>query len=178
MKITTRFNQRSKSNYYHYIDHYKKYTNFNTLGLYRSILENKKLSLDDQLEIRDYANQTFAKTFAFLQLKDPWTYRNLITLGQELTVADKRQLWDDIRHYQQAYLKEKKIKHRNFGSYSKHDCGYEHCPMNGIMIRQGSRLAECQMYFDSDKHYRSYDSYKRTQKHRPEWEDEAEDFLY
>lgn len=177
MKIKTLYNQWSKGNYYHHIAHYKKYTNFNTLGLFRSILENKKLSLEEQLEIRDYAIKTFAKTFAFLQLKDPWTYKSLVLLGKDLTKADQAKLWEDIRQYQQAYLKKKGIKHRNFGTYSKHDCGYEYCPLNGIMIRQGSKLAECEMYFDKDK-YINKAPYKRAQKHQPDWEKEGEDYFY
>jgi hypothetical protein len=177
MKINTRFNLWSKRDYYHYINNYKKYTNFNTLGLYRSILENKKLSLEDQLEVRDYANEQFQKTFDFLQLKDPWVYRDLVCLGLEMTVADKAQQWKAIRQYQEAYLKKKKIKHRNFGTFSKHDCGYPLCPMNGLMTRQGSPMAECVLYFDTD-HYRNQAPYKRVQKHRPDWEAEAEYFLY
>jgi len=48
-------------------------------------------------------------------------------------------------------LEDKKIKHRNFGEYSKHNCGYDFCPLNGIMIKQGSGFAEHSMYFNSDK---------------------------
>ena len=51
MKIGRKFNQISKSEYFHYIDNNKKYTDFNTLGMYRSICENKKLELSDQIEI-------------------------------------------------------------------------------------------------------------------------------
>jgi len=72
MKIGKKFNQLSKSQYYHFIDNYKKYTDFNTLGLYRSITENERLSLEDQIEIRDYANLIFGKTFNFYQLKDSY----------------------------------------------------------------------------------------------------------
>lgn len=53
---------------------HKKYTDFNVLGLYRSISENDKLPLEDKIYIRDLANETFGKTFNFLQLKDPKTY--------------------------------------------------------------------------------------------------------
>lgn len=151
MKINKKFNQLSKNQYFFYIDNHKKYTDFNTLGLYRSIIENDKLSLTDKIEIRDYANNIFGKTFQFYQLKDPTTYFHLITLGQELTVADERQMWSDIRKNQQKLLKDKKIKHRNFGDYSKHNCGYDSCPLNGVMVKQGSYFAECTMYFESDK---------------------------
>jgi len=151
MKINKKFNQLTFNQYKHYINNHKKYTDFNTLGLYRSICENEKLSLSEKIEIRDYANKTFGKTFYFYQLKDPKTYFDLVTLGQELTKADENQVWENIKHNQQKILKEKRIKHRNFGNYSKHNCGYEHCHLNGLMIRQGSSLTECAMTFDSDK---------------------------
>ena len=167
MKIGKLFNQLSKSQYIHYIDNHKKYTDFNTLGLYRSICENEKLTLAEKIEIRDYANTFFGKTFTFLQLKDPQTYFELITLGEELTVADEKQLWENIRSNQQKILVDKKIKHRNFGEYSKHNCGYEDCNYNGLMIKKGSYLAESIMHFDSDKNsYAAKEKSKRIKKER------------
>ncbi|WP_179346016.1 hypothetical protein [Winogradskyella ursingii] len=151
MKIGRKFNQLHKSEYFHFIDNHKKYTDFNTLGMYRSICENEKLNLDDRIEIRDYANSTFGKTFNFYQLKDPKTNFDLTTLGMDLTQADARQLWDDIKVNQQKILAEKRIKHRNFGEYSKHNCGYANCPYNGLMIKQGSGLTENHMWFKEDK---------------------------
>lgn len=151
MKIGKRFNELSKSDYFHFIDNYKKYSDFNTLGMYRSICENGKLSLNDRIEIRDYANTVFGKTFEFYQLKDPKTYFDLSTLGYEMTVADERKVWDDIIINQEKILSKKKIKHRNFGEYSKHNCGYDDCKFNGLMIKQGSGLAESSMHFRSDK---------------------------
>lgn len=167
MKIGKKFRKLSKSEYKHYIDNHKKYTDFNTLGLYRSILENDKLDLQDKMEIRDYANEVFGKTFNFYQLKDPATYIGLVTLGKELTKADERQLWEEIRNNQEKILKEKRIKHRNFGDYSKHNCGYEFCRLNGLMLRQGSRFCESSMWFNSDKnHYSSKEKSKRIKKER------------
>jgi len=151
MKIGKKFNQISKSDYFHLIDNHKKYTDFNTLGMYRSICENETLELRDRIEIRDYANAIFHKTFNFYQLKDPKTYFDLTTLGIEMTVADERQIWDDIRANQEKILSEKKIKHRNFGDYSKHNCGHEDCPYNGLMIKQGSFFSEGSIHFKSDK---------------------------
>lgn len=151
MKIGKRFNQLSKKEYFHCIDNHQKYTDFNTLGLYRSLTENEKLALEDKIEILDYANRFFEKTFQFLQLKDPITYFELTTLGQELTKADERQIWENIHANQEKILKEKKIRHRNIGYYSKHNCGYETCPLNGLMIRQGSEIAEWHMRFEGDK---------------------------
>lgn len=151
MEIGRKFNTLSVSEYKHYIENHKKYVDFNTLGLYRSILENEKLTIEDKIFVRDFANTFFKKTFNFLQLKDPFTYFQLIILDKTLTVSDEKQLWNQIRISQKEILKDKKIKHRNFGIYSKHNCGYETCNMNGLMIEQGSFFTEHIMRFDSDK---------------------------
>lgn len=151
MEIGQKFNTLTLKEYYYFIDHYKKYTDFNTLGLYRSIVENEKLTVADKITVRDYAHKTFKKTFDFLQLKDPKTFVEVEYLGQELTKGDEQNIWEHIRRNQQRILEDKKIKHRNFGEYSKHNCGYDTCVWNGIMIRQGSWLMESNMHFDSDK---------------------------
>lgn len=151
MKIGQQFNKLTLKEYFFYIDHYKKYTDFNTLGLYRSIPENDKLSIADKIAVREYAHKTFKKTFDFLQLKDPKTYFDLTIIGQEHTKADEGQIWDDIKVNQQKIIKDKRFRHRNFGDYSKHNCGYDICPLNGLMIRQGSEISEAHMHFDSDK---------------------------
>ena len=151
MEIGIKFNTLSVSEYKHYIENHKKYVDFNTLGLYRSILENEKLAVEDKIFVRDFANTFFEKTFNFLQIKDPYTYFQLVTLGEILTVGDEKQFWNQIRINQEKLLKDKKIKHRNFGVYSKHSCGYETCNMNGLMIEQGSFFVEKEMCFDSDK---------------------------
>lgn len=151
MKIGKPFNQLQKEDYIHYIENHKQYTDFNTLGLYRSLLENENLSLEEKLEIRDFANEHFQKTFDFLRLKDPQTYFEVSNLGNELTRGDELNLWRIIRENQQKILKDKKIKHRNLGTYSKHNCGYDYCPYNGLMIKQGSHLAESSMCFAIDK---------------------------
>jgi hypothetical protein len=103
------------------------------------------LNIQDKIRVRDYANSSFQRTFDFLQIKDPWTYVKVLTLGEELTNGDKEELWRKIFAYQDKILKDKRIKHRNFGEYSKHNCGQENCPMNGIMIKQGSWFAEYEM---------------------------------
>lgn len=151
MKIGKPFHELSLREYYFYIDNYKKYTDFNSLGLYRSIIEHETLNDTEKTEVRDYANRTFGKSYEFLQLKDPKTYFDLETIGKELTPADEKQLWKDIITHQQNILSDKKIKHRNFGNYSKHTCGYDSCHLNGLMIRQGSSLADSCMQFVSDK---------------------------
>ncbi|MUG91799.1 hypothetical protein F7734_04655 [Scytonema sp. UIC 10036] len=151
MKIGQKFTFLTYSEYIHIIDNHKKFSDWNTLGLFRSLVETQKLDIDRKIEIRDYANKQFQKSFEFLQLKDPYTYFSLKTLGENLTVADEKEIWKGIRVNQEKILKEKKIKHRNFGEYSKHNCGYDECPYNGLMIKQGSFLAESHMHFNSDR---------------------------
>ena len=140
MKIKKQFNQLSYKEIKETIIHRKKYTNFNSLGLYRGILENEKLTLEQKLELRDFAHEFFYKSYNFLQIKDPHTYYKHLVLGKEdtLTVADERQLWQDIRRNQEKILKGKRIKHRSFGIYSKHECGDDACPYQGVMFRAGS----------------------------------------
>jgi hypothetical protein len=170
MKIAQKFNQLTLKEYFFYIDNYRKYTDFNTLGLYRSILENEKLTVDDKILLRDYAHQIFRKSFDFLQLKDPNTFFKVSYLGMELTEADKHQKWRDIVVNQQKILLDKKIRHRNFGDYSKHSCGYDSCPYNGLMVKKDSVLAEGSMHFLSDKdHYmakRKSDIRKKERKNK------------
>jgi len=153
MTIGQKFNTLTLQQYIFYIDNHKKYTDFNTLGLYRSITENEKLSPDDKIVVREYAHKFFRKSFDFLQLKDPWTFIEVECLGQEMTKADWQKMRDDIKRNQQQILADKRIKHRNFGVYSKHECGYDDCRWNGMMIRQGTAIAECEMYFQSDKNH-------------------------
>jgi len=153
MEIGRKFNELTVKEYLFYIDNHKKYKDFNTLGLYRSIVENKKLSLDEKIKVREYSHKTFKKTFDFLQLKDPKVFVEVSTLGQVLTNGDKENIWNEIRINQQKILDNKRVKHRNFGTYSKHNCGYDDCPWNGLMIRQGSWLAEGNMHFTGDKNH-------------------------
>ena len=155
MKIGRPFNQLQEEEYRTCIENHKQYDDFNTLGLYRSLLENELLTMEEKLKIRDFAHIFFQKTFDFLQLKDPYTYFKVSTLGEDLTRGDELNHWRIIRQNQQQILKQKKIKHRNFGAYSKHDCGYEHCPYNGLMVKQGSPLAESSMHFKTDKNHPS-----------------------
>ncbi len=151
MKIDRQFNTLTLLEYFFYIDNYKNYSDFNTLGLYRSLLENDKLSTDDKIAVREYAHGTFKKSFDFLQLKDPQTFVDVTYIGEELTSGDIEMIWNNIRTNQQKILADKRIKHRNFGDYSKHNCGRENCVWNGIMVRQGSWLVENNMHFISDK---------------------------
>lgn len=145
MKMDKKFNTLTLKKYFYYIDNHKKYTDFNTLGLYRSLTENEKLDIAEKIEVRDYAHTFFQKQFDFLQIKDPFTYSKVISLGRELTKADEDQMWLDIENYQERTLKDKRIKHRNFGVYSKDMCGYDDCCFNGMMLRQGTPLQRSDM---------------------------------
>ena len=145
MKIGRRLNTLSYSEYLPLLKSYSRFTDFNSLGLFRSILENEKLTLEQKVEVRDVAISTFPRFFTFLQVKDPWTFRKLELLGQDFTVADEDRLRDLIALNQQKILADKRIKHRNFGIYSKHSCGYDTCYMNDLMTKQGSLLSEYNM---------------------------------
>lgn len=137
MKLGRLFKKLTFSEYLAFIPMHETFSDWNSLGLYRSIIEHEKLTLEEKLEVRDLAHSIFQKQFNFLQLKDPKIYIEIASLGQELTVADERQLWEDVKRNQQRILENKKIKHRNFGDYSKHNCGVETCKYFGLMVKQG-----------------------------------------
>jgi hypothetical protein len=151
MKLGRPFKKMTFSEYFYSIKAHEIFSDWNTLGLYRSLIEQEKLTLEEKIKVRDFAHTFFQKQFDFLQLKDPKTYIEVCSLGLEMTKADERQMWETVKQNQQKILKEKKIKHRNFGEYSKHNCGYETCRFNGIMVKQGSFMCESNMRFDSDK---------------------------
>jgi len=151
MTIGKKFNELNHEEYIFFIDNHKKYKDFNILGLYRSLVENDKLSLQDKLAVRNHAHSLFKKSFDFLQLKDPHTFVEVSSLGIDLTKADERRIWDEVIKNQQNILNDKRIRHRNFGTYSKHDCPYDDCIYKGLMVRPDSRLAWGSMHFASDK---------------------------
>jgi len=151
MNIGRKFNELNLEEYIFFIDNHKKYEDFNTLGLYRSLLENKILSLQDKIAIRIHAHSLFKKNFDFLQLKDPKTFVDVSNLGMDLTKADEKKVWDDVIKNQQKILNDKRIRHRNFGTYSKHDCPYDDCIYKGLMVTPNSRLAWGSMHFDGEK---------------------------
>ena len=151
MKIDKPFNTFSKQEYLEIVPDHKNYTNFNTLGLYRSLLENESLNLEDKFEVLELANKHFQKAFDFLVLKDPRTWFDLTHLGKELSRGQEWDLWEEVKERQQKIIKDKRFGHRNFGTYSKHNCGVSHCPYDGLMIHPKSLLAESHIHFDSDK---------------------------
>ncbi len=151
MTIGKKFNELTTEEYIFYIDNYKKYDDFNTLGLYRSLLENEKLLPEDKIKIREHAHTLFKKSFDFLQLKDPKVFVDVTYLGINLTKGDEEGIWNKLIKNQQTILKDKRLRHRNFGVYSKHKCPYEDCIYQGLMVRPNSFLAECNMHFIGDK---------------------------
>ncbi len=155
MKIGVKFNRLTYREYLHILDRHQKYTDFNPVALYRSIIENDKLNLEQKITIRDLAHNLFIKSFEFLQVKDPDTYIAVSTLGLELSAAEELELWKNLQKNQEKILKDKRIKHRNFGTYAKHNCQILECPYNGIMVRQNSShhciLAFSAMRFKTDK---------------------------
>ena len=165
MKIGRQLNTLSYGEYLKLLKKHSRFTDFNSLGLFRSILENEKLTLEQKLEIRDKATDIFPKFFVFLQVKDPWTFRKLELLGQDFTVADEDRLRRIIELNQQKILAKKRIKHRNFGIYSKHSCGYDTCFMNNLMTKQNSLLSEYGMAsMRADK----YSTFSKSERHRQE----------
>lgn len=142
-----KYNEYSYSGLIDLLANRKADKTFNALGFYRSLLENESISKEQAIQLRDIANETMMKTFEFLQLKDPQTYLRLNLLGKEYTKADEAEIWRQIAINQQAILKEKKSRHRNFGVYAKHLCGHGWCPLNGLMIHASS---ERRMHFESD----------------------------
>jgi len=100
MKINQKYNTLTVKEYLFYIDNHKKYTDFNTLGLYRSIIENEKISADEKIQVREHAHTYFKKAFDFLQLKDPGTFVKVSALGEEMTKADEEQVWENLKQNQ------------------------------------------------------------------------------
>lgn len=134
MKINRKFNTLNLRAYLNYIENHRKYIDFNSLGLFRSILENDNISLNEKIQIREFAYKHFGGNFEYLQIKDLWTYIKVNSLGLHLTNGDEDEFRRQIRKNQELILKKKRIKHKKFGEYLKYNCGYDTCPMDGIMI--------------------------------------------
>ncbi|WP_310482748.1 hypothetical protein [Chamaesiphon sp. VAR_48_metabat_403] len=192
MKIGVKFNQLTYREYVNILDRHQKYTDFNPLALYRSIIENDKLDLTQKIAIRDLAHQHFAKFFEFLQIKAPYTYIKVSTLGETLTAGDEDRFWENIRKNQEKILKAKRIKHRNFGVYSRyyletlgtdrHYWTIIDCPYNGAMIRRdggvNQHLASApDMYFKSDKQGCKSRSVKRRALEKRAFRDNRSDII-
>jgi hypothetical protein len=177
MRTIEKYSDLTYQEYLKVISAHKKKKNY-TLGLFRSILENTKLTVVEKIQVRDEALIIFAKSFNFLQVKDPKTYAALTMLGKVVTAGEDRALWKTIAHNQEKILHAKNLKHRNFGTYSKHLCGIETCKMNGMMVQQGGYACEYEMSLphDSAKQNKGRNAKiaKTEQKHK-RWKKQEED---
>lgn len=119
MKINKKFNTLSLSEYRHTIENHDKYTDFNLLGLYRSILENPRLDEAGQLEVLTLANRHFQTFYDFLIVKDINTYARLSRLGQApLTDTQAQQYREQLREQALKILAHKKIRNWRVGIYA------------------------------------------------------------
>lgn len=156
MIIGKPFNTLALEEYYYYIDNRKKYNDFNELWLFRSIFENKNLDEWKMILLRDYIQKNMPKVFEFMQVRHPNLYIKLYLLWKIYTKTDEENLWNLIHINQDKILNKKRIKHRNFWDYSKHNCWYENCPLNGIMLQQWSWFCESSMRsFNNTKEQKS-----------------------
>ncbi|SEQ79602.1 hypothetical protein [Neolewinella agarilytica] len=162
MKIGRPINQLTARALRRLLSDYRRYTDFNRLGLFRGILESQILNPHEKQEIRDLAKETFRKYYDFLVVKDPYTWDRLEHLGENRNRQQEGQDWKEIRRKQEEILRRKRIRHRNFGVYSRHDCGYETCNVNNCMTRpKGPNRYGSEMSFDSDRY-----KYARKEKSR------------
>lgn len=119
MKIGKPFRNMSIAEYRHYLAHHQKYSDFNPLGLYRSILENPALNSAKQQEVLALANRHFQKFYDFLVVKNLPTYARLSRLGQPpLSEAQERQYIEQLRKTADKRLAETDIRHWRVGVYS------------------------------------------------------------
>jgi hypothetical protein len=166
MKLDKKLNQFSYKDLITIMKNYSKYVDFNSLGLFRAIVEHEKLDLNQRIALRDMAIGIFPKFYNFLQIKDPHTYFHLQTLGQELTNADKRAFYKQIKANQYEILHRKRIKHRNFGIYSKHSCGYKDCKLDNLMVKQNSWFKEYEIIFAEESSHNHHKKAKNYQKYK------------
>ena len=165
MILSQPFNQLSYEQFRDAMLAHKQYKQFNTLGMFRGIVESELLSPGQKVEIRNLAQKLFERQWEFLQIKDAICYVALYTLDlPDLLPPDEARIWEVLRHNQQQILREKRISHRSFGNYSKHNCGYDWCPYNGIMVRTDWPLAESRMIFRTD--HPLYEAGQKAEKHR------------
>ena len=135
MKIGHPINQLTAAAIRSLVPRYRRYTDFNRLGLFRGILESQKLNLKEKLELRDLGKATFSKYYDFLVVKDPHTWGKLENLGVTRTRQEEVDDWRKIQEKQQEILSRKRFGHRNFGVNSRHDCGHDDCRFNNYMTR-------------------------------------------
>ena len=92
MKLNRPFNTLTLAQYRQIIPQHARYADFNPLALYRSILENNKLSEAEKQAVLALAKHYFPKFYDFLLVKDFNTYVALSRLG--LPPLNPAQQWD------------------------------------------------------------------------------------
>ena len=120
MKLNRPFNTLTLAQYRQIIPQHARYTDFNPLALYRSIVENRKLNEEDKQEVLALANQYFQKFYDFLVVKDLHTYAALSRLG--LPSLSPAQQWDynaQLRIQARKILARKRIRNWRVGTQSK-----------------------------------------------------------
>lgn len=119
MKIGKKFNALSLAEYRYCIARHRQYTDFNPLGLFRSILENPKLDEAAKQQVLALAKAHFGPFYDFLVVKDIHTYAKLSRLGQPpLPPAQEWQHLEKLRQQAEKILAAKKIRHWRVGIYS------------------------------------------------------------
>ncbi|MDO4879200.1 MAG: hypothetical protein Q3966_07940 [Neisseria sp.] len=120
MKLNRPFNTLTLAEYRALIPRHTAYADFNPLGLFRSIVENRKLDQAAKQKVLALAKQYFPKFYAFLPAKDPQTYFELSLLGQPpLSDAQWRQYYWKIRERGEKIAKGKGIRNHRVGSMTK-----------------------------------------------------------
>ena len=120
MKLNRPFNTLTLAEYRALIPRHAAYADFNPLALYRSILENNKLSAADQQAVLALAKQYFPKFYDFLVVKDFNTYAALSRLG--LPPLSPAQQWDyseQLRIQAEKILARKRIRNWRVGTQTK-----------------------------------------------------------
>ncbi|MGF6148844.1 Uncharacterised protein [Kingella potus] len=119
MKLNARFNTFTLPRYREAIANHQRYTDFNPLALYRSIVENDRLGDAEKLEVLALANQAFPRFYRHLLLKDLHTYAALSRLGLEpLCDVQMRQYTAGLRREQDKEFAKRKIRNRRIGVYT------------------------------------------------------------
>ena len=176
MRIDQPFNELSAARIRTIILNYKQYKDFNRLGLFRGLIESAHLSSEERTGLQQLARRTFARYFDFLVIKDPDTWwQTEYPDWVETSFGDRLNRWREIRERQQVIIERKGLGHRNFGVFSKHDCGRADCPLDGVMVKKNDpRRDNCRISFKSDPKTRKYgrwsgEDYKRRGK-KVNWE--------
>ena len=120
MKLNRPFNTLTLAQYRQIIPQHARYADFNPLALYRSILENNKLSEAEKQAMLALAKHYFPKFYDFLLVKDFNTYAALSRLG--LPPLSPAQQWDyseQLRIQAEKILACKRIRNWRVGTQTK-----------------------------------------------------------